>query len=276
MSAWARFRGSPLGWQIAAWALLTPLPVGLWTFARPRGERRYGAALAMLVTAAWLSLIVASQEPDPPAAADAPPPSSPTTTSEPPPTTEPAAATTTTVPSPPPSIVDQLVVAAEASDAGYHRDLFEHWVDADHDGCDTRREILIRQSTSQIVPGPGCDVGPGSGWWLSIYDGYSTDDPDEFDIDHVVALAEAWRSGASTWTEEQRRSFANDLEHPQLIAVTAATNQSKSDRDPASWQPPARDAWCRYATSWVTVKVAWQLTADPAEAKALRNMLAGC
>ena len=60
------------------------------------------------------------------------------------------------------------------------------------------------------------------------------------------------------------------------MAVTAATNRSKGDRDPSGWQPPNRDAWCRFATAWVAVKTRWQLTADEAEAAALTNMLAGC
>jgi hypothetical protein len=179
----------------------------------------------------------------------------------------------TTQPPPPPAgplaLVDQLVVAPESLSAGYSRDLFEHWIDADHDGCDTRCEVLAAEQRTDL---PGLTSG-----WLSIYDGYSTDDPSELDIDHVVALAEAWRSGADTWDPARRQAFANDLDEPAaLIAVTAATNRSKSDKDPARWQPPNRAAWCEFGTAWVTVKVRWQLTADQAEAGALRNMLADC
>ena len=117
---------------------------------------------------------------------------------------------------------------------------------------------------------------PGGGW-LSAFDGYSTDDPSELDIDHMVPLAEAWRSGASQWSGQQRLAYANDLEHPgSLIAVTAATNRSKSDRDPAQWQPPNRDAWCSYVTDWVATKLTWALTADEAEVRALQNMAGGC
>jgi hypothetical protein len=92
-----------------------------------------------------------------------------------------------------------------------------------------------------------------------------------------VALHEAWQSGAATWEPQRRRAFANDLGHPgALVAVTAAMNRIKSDRDPASWQPPNRASWCLYAADWITVKVRWGLTADEAEVTALRNMLAGC
>lgn len=168
------------------------------------------------------------------------------------------------------SLIDQLAVAPEGSGAGYDRALFQHWIDADHDGCDTRCEVLEAERRNDL---PGL---PGGGW-LSIYDGYSTDDSSELDIDHVVALGEAWRSGADTWDANRRRGFANDLDEPDaLIAVTASTNRSKSDRDPASWQPPNRGAWCQFGVGWVKVKIKWQLTADESEVKALRNMLAGC
>jgi hypothetical protein len=166
--------------------------------------------------------------------------------------------------------VSQLVVAPEGSGDGYSRDLFEHWVDEDGDGCATRCEVLFAERWP-VLPGL-----PGGGW-LSAYDGYSTDDPSELDIDHVVALAEAWRSGASAWDEDRRRAFANDLVEPgALIAVTAATNRSKSDRDPARWQPPRREFWCSYVGDWARVKLRWGLTADPAEVAALTNMANGC
>lgn len=175
------------------------------------------------------------------------------------------------------AVVDDLVVAPEAHDETYDRDLFgSGWIDADGDGCDTREEVLIAESVSPAQVDPyGCQVVTGD--WVSLYDGEETTDPSDFDIDHVVALGEAWRSGASSWTPEEREAFANNLDDPAaLIAVTASTNRSKGDRDPASWQPPNRDAWCEFATAWTTVKVEWGLTADQAEVDALRNMLAGC
>jgi len=163
-----------------------------------------------------------------------------------------------------------LVVAPENPRAGYDRGLFEHWTDEDYDGCDTRCEVLEAERRTDLP-------GLAAGGWLSIYEGYTTPDPGELDVDHVVALAEAWDSGAAGWDPARRRAFANDLGEPgALIAVTAATNRSKSDRDPAEWQPPNREAWCEFATSWVRVKVRWGLTADEAEVRALRNMLSGC
>lgn len=176
--------------------------------------------------------------------------------------------------------VDELLgrveVAPESAGAGYERDLFGGWRDLDGDGCDTRDEVLQAESAAPVTLAPdGCGVV--SGQYLSIYDGYSTPDPSELEVDHLVALSEAWRSGASVWSPERRAAFANDLGHPgALVAVTAAMNRSKSDRDPASWQPPNRGAWCAFTADWVTVKARWQLTMDTAEARAVRNMLAGC
>jgi hypothetical protein len=182
--------------------------------------------------------------------------------------------TTSSVPSPRPSPdsgqMAGLVIAPE-SDGGiaYDRGLFEHWVDADGDGCDTRCEVLEEEQRDDL---PGLRSG-----WISLYDGYTTDDASELEVDHVVALSEAWRSGAHAWDPARRRSFANDLDEPDaLIAVTAATNRSKGDGDPARWQPSNRDGWCRWTQAWVRVKVKWALTADEPEVAALRNVLALC
>ncbi|MEZ5350314.1 MAG: HNH endonuclease family protein [Microthrixaceae bacterium] len=165
--------------------------------------------------------------------------------------------------------LDTLSISPEGPRDGYDRDRFRHWIDADRNGCDTRCEVLARQRIDSL---PGLP----DGGWLSIYDGYSTDNPSEFDVDHLVALSEAWDSGAAAWDDARREAFANDLDSGQLVAVTAATNRSKSDRDPAEWQPPNRDAWCEWATAWVGVKAKWDLTVDRAEVSALRNILQGC
>ena len=165
------------------------------------------------------------------------------------------------------SLVGRLAVADEGPRAGYAAALFRHWTDVDGDGCDTRCEVLAAQRRTDLAGLPG-------GGWLSIYDGYTTSDPSELEIDHVVALAEAWDSGASSWDADRREAFANDPD--ELLAVTLATNRSKSDRDPAKWQPPNRDAWCQFGTTWTRVKLKWGLTADPAEVRALQNMLTGC
>lgn len=164
-------------------------------------------------------------------------------------------------------LIASLPVAPESEAASYERTLFGgSWIDADDDGCDTRCEVLATTRLPQLA---GLPVGG----WLSGYDGYTTDDAGELDIDHTVPLAEAWRSGASSWDGSRRLAFANDVDHPgALVAVTAASNRSKGDKDPASWQPPRTEAWCDYVIAWVTTKLRWELTADEAEVRALSNM----
>lgn len=169
-------------------------------------------------------------------------------------------------------VLAQLTVANEVG-AGYDRDLFRHWIDADGDDCDTRQEVLIRdsQSSPQIDP-YRCKVIAGN--WYSPYDGAVWEDPSDVDIDHVVALKEAWDSGAWQWSAEKRRAFANDLSDSRsLMAVTDSVNQSKGDRDPSQWMPPRRDYRCTYISLWLSVKARWSLSVDPSEAGMIRALL---
>ena len=98
----------------------------------------------------------------------------------------------------------------------------------------------------------------------------------ELDIDHVVPLAHAWRTGAKAWTKARRRAFANDLTEPQLIAVSAHSNRSKGDSPPDQWKPPRRAIWCLYARWWIDVKTVWHLTTTRPERTSLRAMLRRC
>jgi len=189
------------------------------------------------------------------------------------------AITTTTKPVPsgdPTSVLVGLRVAPEGPRTGYKRELFPLWIDADHNGCDTREEVLIAESRTKAQVDPyGCKVVAGD--WYSLYDGLTFTDPAELDIDHVVPLAEAWDSGAAGWDTARRQAYANDLDHPETLrAVSAAANRSKGDLDPAQWKPSRETAWCEYANDWVTVKKAWDLTADQNEVDDLKVMLRTC
>jgi hypothetical protein len=115
-----------------------------------------------------------------------------------------------------------------------------------------------------------------SGRWYSPYDGGVRYAASDVDIDHVIPLAEAWRSGANSWTTSRRQSFANDLSRPQLIAVTDNVNQSKGDQDPSTWQPPLSSYRCTYAKMWITVKYSWGLTLQSTEKTALQSTLNTC
>lgn len=166
----------------------------------------------------------------------------------------------------------QLTVTNEVG-TGYDRDLFRHWIDSDGNDCDTRQEVLIRDSRSLVQIDPyRCKVIAGN--WYSPYDGAVWENPSDVDIDHVVALKEAWDSGAWQWSSERRRAFANDLSDSRsLMAVTDSVNQSKGDRDPSQWMPPRRDYRCSYISMWLAVKARWSLAVDPSEAGMIRSLL---
>ena len=92
----------------------------------------------------------------------------------------------------------------------------------------------------------------------------------------MVPLAEAWRSGADEWSEGEREDFANDLEGPQLIAVSASSNRAKGDQDPSSWWPEEAGYRCTYAKMWVATKHRWELSLQSEEKAALTEELASC
>ena len=169
----------------------------------------------------------------------------------------------------------QLVIAQETP-AGYDRNLFKHWVDANGDGCDTRKEVLIAEAVVKPTIGASCRLFNGS--WLSLYDGRIDQDTGSgFDVDHLVPLAEAWQSGAKYWSANKRQLFANDLGYQDsLIAVSASSNRSKGARDPAGWLPPKTDSHCWYVSAWVAVKRRWSLNIDQTEYNQLLSIINNC
>ncbi|MEV4093775.1 HNH endonuclease family protein [Streptosporangium saharense] len=167
-----------------------------------------------------------------------------------------------------------LPVVAEDR-TGYKRSSFRHWIDTDHDGCSTRDEVLIEEAATAPEIGPGCALTGGR--WYSYYDDTIVSEARALDVDHLVPLAEAWDSGASTWTTARRQDYANYLgDSVHLVAVTARTNRQKADKDPAAWLPPYQPARCRYVTEWTAVKVRWALSIDTAERDALAALAADC
>lgn len=156
--------------------------------------------------------------------------------------------------------LDALVIDDTFAD-GYDRDLFPHWDDEDGDGCDTRCEILARDRQSD-------------GTWLSAWDNQTLTDEADIEIDHVVALADAWRAGAAAWDDHTRDVFA-DYE-PNLLAVSSASNQRKSGSRADEWFPSNPAVNCQYATTVITIKSDWNLTVTSTEKKALTNLYASC
>ncbi|MFI5978875.1 HNH endonuclease family protein [Streptomyces sp. NPDC051452] len=168
----------------------------------------------------------------------------------------------------------QLPVRGEDR-SGYERTKFKDWADADKDGCNTRAEVLKAEAV--IAPEQGAKCTLTGGEWYSPYDERYIHGPSGLDIDHLVPLAEAWDSGASTWTAKEREAYANDLgDDRALIAVSATSNRSKAGQDPATWMPPAAGYRCQYATDWIADKTRWGLSVDATEQAALGEVLDSC
>lgn len=123
--------------------------------------------------------------------------------------------------------------------------------------------------------GPRCRLTGGT-WW-SYYDQTTVTTASGLDIDHRVPLAEAWDSGAYAWTAQRREAYANDQgQEASLVAVTARSNRSKADQDPAPWMPPADAVHRRYAAEWAGTELRWNLTAEDTELAALNDLAAAC
>lgn len=169
-------------------------------------------------------------------------------------------------------ILNTIPIAAETNDSTYVRTKFKHWVSKNDTGCDTRVAVLIRDSKTKPVMN-GCTVVSGD--WVSAYDDKTYTKPGGMDIDHVVPLAEAWRSGAYGWTAQTRENYANDLGYSHgLLEVSVKSNRTKGDKSPADWMP-ATDA-CNYLTWWVSVKYRWGLTMDQTEHDKIVKFLSFC
>jgi hypothetical protein len=169
--------------------------------------------------------------------------------------------------------------SAAGSTPTYSRDAFgAGWADPDHNGCDARQDATARAVTVVTTRAGRCQITTGT-----IHDVYASRDyPNaatrDYDVDHVVALADAWRSGAATWTPARRKAFANDP--TELVLTTAHTNRSKGDQGPDTWAPTSHTGACWYAAQYAAVKYLWGLTPDPdhgdAERAAIETTLAGC
>jgi hypothetical protein len=167
----------------------------------------------------------------------------------------------------------KLTLHSHTTQPAYKRSNFgSGWI-SQGNGCTTRDRVLIRDGLETMV-GARCTITAVH--WRSVYDGLTFTVKSRVDIDHIVPLGNAWASGASTWTRARRVRFANDLDEPQLIAVSASSNRSKGDRGPEEWKPRRQRVWCLYARWWVDVKTVWRLTVTGDEKRALRSMLETC
>lgn len=169
--------------------------------------------------------------------------------------------------------VRQLPVAAENTSA-YDRDVqFGGWTDADGDCRNTRQEVLQQEGSGVTWNSRGCSVAGGT--WRSFYDGRTYTSPAQVQIDHLVPVSEAWDSGAHLWSRARRVGFYNDLGVAYALnAIPGPLNQSKADRGPEAWMPPADR--CRYVAVWTAMKHRWGLRVDSTERAALVRYADGC
>ena len=168
-----------------------------------------------------------------------------------------------------------LVERGRSASTNYSRDAFgSAWKDVDRNGCDTRNDILSRDFTTASYKGGTNDCKVVGGTWTDPYSNESytfTEQPSEAQIDHVVALSNAWQMGADLWTDEMRTEFANDPLN--LIVTVASLNRQKSDSNAASWLPPYKPGRCDFIARQVAVKTKWQLFVTSSERSAMLGIL---
>ncbi|MGW1593271.1 HNH endonuclease family protein [Streptomyces sp. NPDC002343] len=175
------------------------------------------------------------------------------------------------------SAVGSLTVKGRAPKTGYSRDRFgTAWADTDSNSCDTRDDILKRDLKNVRFTGGHCkvtygllDPDPYSGKEITYRRGRS-----QVDIDHIVALSDAWQKGAKYWDAAKRIALANDPLN--LLAVDASTNRGKGDGDAATWLPPDKGHRCEYVAAQVAVKKKYGLWVTAAERSAMKKVLVGC
>ena len=176
------------------------------------------------------------------------------------------------------TIILELSVADVSSDIpDYDRGDWRHWTDEDSDCQDARQEVLIAESTVQVTYTDTDECRVESGRWIGPYTGTVVTDPGSLDVDHMVPLANAHKSGGWQWSKDRKREYANNLSYPgHLIATTARANRTKGAKGPEEWRPPNADYWCEYALDWISIKRTWGLIATEHEFAALSEMVQSC
>lgn len=182
-------------------------------------------------------------------------------------------------PPPPPdeatarSELASLTIGTPHSMNGYSRDAFDVWA-TQPDGCTTRQDVLARDGKNVVDGDNHCQ--PVSGSWYSAYDDATVTVVAKATIDHVVPLADAWRTGADGWSADQRKAFGNDLTDSQLIIASSASNSDKGDKDPSEWKPSNKKYWCTYGKEYISVKYKFKLFVTSNEKSALGDLLNAC
>jgi Protein of unknown function (DUF1524) len=173
--------------------------------------------------------------------------------------------------------LNNLEVKGRAPKTGYARSQFPHWSDPDRNGCDARNDTLKRDLTNITYKAGTRDCKVIAGQLLDPFSGkvitFSTTKV-VIDIDHVVALSNAWQTGAAYFDKNKRSQIANDPLN--LLAVDSKLNRQKGDGDAATWLPPSKAFRCEYVERQIQVKSKYQLWVTAAEKAAISRVLAEC
>ncbi len=175
------------------------------------------------------------------------------------------------------SVLNKLEVKGRAAKTGYTRAQFPHWSDLNRNGCDTRNEILKRDLTALIFKVDTKDCKVISGSLLDPYSGkviIFSSNKSTIDIDHVVALSNAWQTGAAYFDKSKREGIANDPLN--LLAVDYSLNRQKGDGDAATWLPPLKTYRCDYVARQIAVKAKYALWVTAPEKDAITKILDKC
>jgi hypothetical protein len=170
-------------------------------------------------------------------------------------------------------ILNNLKVESDCQNPSYSRKDWKHWIDQDEDGQTTRHEVLIAESLvyPQLSSNSKAVI---SGIWYDKYTDTTFSNPSALDIDHLVPLGEAHKSGGCHWTADKKMEFANALMHEEeLIAVSKEANRAKGQKDPAKWLPKNEDYLCEYISNWIVVKDRWGLWVDHEEQQVLQDLI---
>lgn len=175
-----------------------------------------------------------------------------------------------------PNLGAASLAISDVAAPGYSRDLFgPAWADIDHNGCNQREDTIMRDTGAARTERKGvCRADMTGHPYVDPYTGTTLTTPAQIQIDHIVALADAWRSGAAAWSPEQRRAYANDL--AVLWSVQAKANEDKSDKSPDQWLPPDPASRCEYQRRYVAIKIKYHLTITSATRRTLDTLAATC
>lgn len=177
--------------------------------------------------------------------------------------------------------LEDIAIKGRAPKTGYSREQFSNgWKDTDNNGCDARNDILARDLDNveykparvDCVVLSGTFHDPYTGKTINFERGQTTSSAVQ--IDHVVALSDAWQKGAQKWSKDERLQFANDPLN--LLASDGPTNAAKGDKDAATWLPPNKDFRCEYVSRQTQVKAKYGAWMTQAEHDSIKKILTSC